>query len=242
MPLPPPPADLAGVSLFFDLDGTLIDIADAPDGVVVPDGLARSLARLSARMPGRLAVLSGRSLVQLDAILGDLAGSVAIGASHGAERRVPGEGRPPSAPPPALTDATEDMAAAAQRHGLLLERKTMGAALHYRRTPALAGVALEAARTAAARHGLVLQRGKMMIEIRAAGDKGTALADLLAMPAAAGTRPLFFGDDVTDEDGFVAAASAGGAGVLVGEPRATAARYGLPDPGAVRRWIADVAA
>jgi trehalose 6-phosphate phosphatase len=81
----------------------------------------------------------------------------------------------------------------------------------------------------------------MMVELRAPGDKGRALTALLQTPAMAGTTPLFFGDDVTDEDGFAAAAAAGGAGVLVGPPRETAATYRLPDPDAVRRWIEEAA-
>jgi len=89
----------------------------------------------------------------------------------------------------------------------------------------------------AAQFGVTLQRGKMMIELRSAGDKGKAITALLATPAMAGTRPLFFGDDVTDEDGFVAAADAGGAGVLIGEPRATAALYRLNDVSALHAWI-----
>ncbi|MGJ3629024.1 trehalose-phosphatase [Sphingomonas sp. MMS24-JH45] len=78
----------------------------------------------------------------------------------------------------------------------------MGAALHYRRTPALEAVADRIAQNMAARHDLVLQRGKMMVELRAPGDKGRAIVALLDMPAMRGTRPLFFGDDVTDEGRF----------------------------------------
>lgn len=240
--LPPPPVVVEGRSLFFDLDGTLVDIAEVPDAVVVPPTLAAAAARLAAAMPGRLAILSGRSLAQLDTILGPFARTVAVAASHGAEQRLPGDARPAAAPPAALAAAASELSDAADRHGLLLERKTMGAALHYRRTPALEPVALATAEVVAARYGLVLQHGKMMVELRAPGDKGRALAALLETPAMAGTRPLFFGDDVTDEDGFAAAAAAGGAGVLVGPPRATAARFGLPDPHAVRLWVEEAAA
>lgn len=238
--LPPPPTSVDGASLFFDLDGTLLDIAEVPDAVVMPPSLAAAVERLVARLPGRIAILSGRSLAQLDAILGPFARTVAIAASHGAEQRIPDDDTPAPSPPAALAAATDDLAAVAHRYGLLLERKTLGAALHYRRTPALESVAGGAAERAAAQHGLTLQRGKMMVEVRAPGDKGSALTALLGRPAMAGTRPLFFGDDITDEDGFVAAASAGGAGVLVGPARETAARYRLPDPDAVRRWIEEV--
>ncbi len=77
----------------------------------------------------------------------------------------------------------------------------------------------------------------MMVELRVDGDKGRAVAALLNLPGMADTVPLVFGDDITDEDGFVAAERAGGAGVLVDKPRETRARYHLPDVAAVHAWI-----
>lgn len=232
-----PPLPLADASIFFDLDGTLIDIAETPDGVDVPAPLLAALGRLADARPGRVAILSGRSLEQLDRLLGPFAARVAVAGSHGAERRLPGEEAGDLPAPAALAAATRALGDIAEAHGLLLERKTMGSALHYRHAPGREEIAVSAAGVLAARHGLVLQRGKMMVELRAPGDKGRALAALLDEPSMRGTRPLFFGDDVTDEDGFVAAARAGGAGVLVGPARESAARYRLDDPAAVRDWI-----
>jgi trehalose 6-phosphate phosphatase len=129
-------------------------------------------------------------------------------------------------------------AVAATRPGVVVERKTLGVALHYRLAPEHGADALAAADRLAAEHGLRLQRGKMMAEVRADGDKGRAVAALAAEAAMAGYPPLVFGDDVTDEDGFAAAARLGGAGVLVGEPRETHAAHALPDVAAVRSWLA----
>jgi trehalose 6-phosphate phosphatase len=81
----------------------------------------------------------------------------------------------------------------------------------------------------------------MMVELRAPGDKGLAVDALMATAAMAGTRPLVFGDDLTDEDGFAAAAAHGGAGVLIGASRATAAGFALPDVAALRRWLGAMA-
>ena len=120
---------------------------------------------------------------------------------------------------------------------MLVERKTLGAGLHYRLAPEHEADALALAEELAAKHGLYLQRGKMMAEVRADGDKGRAVASLVTGAAMAGTTPLVFGDDVTDEAGFAAAARLGGSGVLVGLPRDTAAAYALPDVAAVRRWL-----
>jgi len=236
---PSPPPLARGMALFLDFDGTLVELAPRPDAVAVDDALRALLHRLATALPGRVAVVSGRALATLDALLGpDLAASLALAGSHGAELRAPrlavADNRAAAA---ALAPATAELAAAAAAHGLLFEGKTLGAALHYRLTPDLAGVALAAAEDVARRHGLVLQHGKMMVEVRAAGDKGQAVERLMATQPFAGSTPIFLGDDVTDEEGFAAAARAGGWGVLVGPARAGAARYGLPDVTAVRAWL-----
>ncbi|MGJ3629025.1 trehalose-phosphatase [Sphingomonas sp. MMS24-JH45] len=95
----PAPFDVAGTSLFFDLDGTLIEIAEEPDAVVVPDSLAAAIDRLAEAMPGRVAIVSGRSLAQLDRILGRFAHLFAVAGSHGAEQRLPGVAQEPVPPP-----------------------------------------------------------------------------------------------------------------------------------------------
>ena len=82
----------------------------------------------------------------------------------------------------------------------------------------------------------------MMIELRAGGhDKGSGIATLMAEPPFAGTVPVFAGDDLTDEAGFVAVAKLNGIGVLVGPERPTAARYRLPDVASVRSWLEQAA-
>lgn len=233
-----PPMALSGKSLFFDFDGTLVDLADTPDAVIVDAALIDLLERLAARLPGRMAIISGRAIDQLDRMLGAFAADVAIAGSHGADLRVPGIPHVPAGKPAMLADATAAMRTFADSYGLLLESKSHGVALHYRLAPAMEPVALATAEEIATRTGLTLQHGKMMVELRAPGDKGRAIATLLATPAMAGTAPLFFGDDLTDEAGFAAAASAGGAGILIGEMRTSAALYRLPDVAALRAWMA----
>ena len=90
----------------------------------------------------------------------------------------------------------------------------------------------------ARRRGLILQHGKMVAELRPAGaDKGDALRALMREPSFTGARPLFVGDDLTDEHAFAAAAELGGAGILVGPARPTAARYRLESVNAVAAWL-----
>src|SRR3546814_5187162 len=73
LPLPPPLSDWTvrqPVALFLDFDGTLVDIAETPDAILVPDDLARRLEGLAARIDGRLALITGRSLVDIGGHLG----------------------------------------------------------------------------------------------------------------------------------------------------------------------------
>ena len=120
----------------------------------------------------------------------------------------------------------------------VVEEKPFGAALHYRQAPD-AGAACDAlAETIAARTGLTLQHGKMVAELRVpGGDKGDAVRRFMAEPPMAGARPVFVGDDLTDEAGFRAAEALGGWGILVGGPRATAAHYGLSGVKDVHEWL-----
>ncbi len=228
---------MARQSLFFDFDGTLVDIAATPDSIVVPPALLEALRTLSGHMPGRIAIVSGRSLAQLDMFLGSFAREIAVAGSHGAELRAPGGETQTVERPAGLDRASMAIAHFARDHDLYFERKTLGVAVHYRLTPALEAEATQLAETLARQYGLRLQRGKMMVELRVDGDKGRAVAALLNLPGMADTVPLVFGDDITDEDGFVAAERAGGAGVLVDKPRETRARYHLPDVAAVHAWI-----
>ncbi len=234
----PPLPDPATTALFLDFDGTLVELAARPEAVVVEDALLALIDRLAAAMPGRVAIVSGRSVAQLDGFLGTRGPLLAIAASHGAELRTPANGHSLPGRSPALDAAAAEMAAFATRNDIVFETKSLGAALHYRARPELEAEASAAAAQVAATHGLTFQPGKMMAEVRLPGDKGAGLRALFADEAMAGATPWFFGDDVTDEDGFAAAAALGGAGVLIGPARATQARYRLDGVTALRDWLA----
>lgn len=238
--LAPPPAKLLdGASLFLDFDGTLVEIAERPDAVAVDARLNRLVRGLATRLDGRIAIVSGRGAAEIDALFGGA--GFAIGGSHGAELRHGGETMGPGRPI-ALDEALARMRAfAAGTPGLIVEAKPLGAGLHFRGAPHAEDACRTFAGELAEATGLTLQQGKMVFELRAPGDKGAAIAALMALPPFAGSRPIFLGDDLTDEPGFAAAARLGGAGVLVGPVRDTAARYRLPDVAAVLRWLETVA-
>ncbi len=234
---PPPPGLLDGAALFLDFDGTLVELADAPDAIAVPAALVPMLERIRRRLDGRIAIVSGRSLVDLERHL-PLHG-IAFSGSHGLELQLADGTRLPLSVPIGLDDVREKVEAfAAAADGLLVEEKPAGIALHYRQAPREAERADAFMSALARKRGFSVQRGNMVVELRPEGaTKGDALKAFMTEPKFHGARPVFVGDDLTDEHAFEAAAALGGAGVLVGQPRESAARYRLPSVAAVAAWL-----
>jgi trehalose 6-phosphate phosphatase len=227
------PKSADGHAFFLDFDGTLVDIAPTPDAVIVPPSLPALLTRLEARAGGALAVVSGRTVAAIDHLLDPL--RLTVAGVHGAEVRLAGGERLPMAVPASIAAAREIFRGCMARFpALLLEDKGAALSLHYRAAPELEHEALACAQQAlAAAPGLALQRGKMVVEVRPAGvDKGRALAALMERAPFRGRVPVAVGDDLTDEHMFAVAARLGGAAIRVG------AGADLPDPGAVRAWLA----
>ena len=240
---PPPPLAAATHALLLDFDGTLVDLVDRPDDVVADEALVALLGRLMGTFGGRVALVSGRSVAQIEGFLGNAVPAITMIGSHGAELRL-GQRRVTADRPAALIAAERALAEAfAGEDGVVVEVKSLGVALHYRMVgrdaaPAIEDTARRIMERFVGRDGLVLQEGKMMIELRTGGhDKGSGITALLGHAPFAGCVPVFAGDDVTDEAGFEAVAAHCGIGVLVGPERPTTARYRLRDVAAVRGWL-----
>jgi len=236
--LPGPPHDLLDhASLFLDLDGTLVEIASRPDGIQVDDRLRGILANLSIALRGRVAIISGRPAKDIRAFFPG--SSFAIAGSHGIEILWPdGRMRQPSDVPLSQGVLDQIRHFSAAHPGVLIERKPFGIAFHYRLSPADEQACHDFARGLAMNGGFAVQTGKMVIEVKLlATDKGHAMDCLLASPAMKGTIPVFIGDDDTDEAGFRRAQQLGGAGILVGPPRATGARYQLANVDETLKWL-----
>ena len=208
----------------------------------VPERLCRMLEQLQRASAGALALVSGRSLEQLDRLFAPLRLSAA--GLHGLERRnLLGGAVERRVPDRAiLRRARARLAAFAEAvEGVLLEDKGLTLALHYRQAPDAAARAVAVAEAAAAESGgaLVLLRGKMVCELKPPGvDKGQAIVAFMAEPPFAGRRPVFAGDDVTDEAGFAAINALNG--VSVRNRRRAVDRSGVSPRG--RRRGADLAA
>lgn len=228
-----PPFDRT--ALLLDMDGTLLDIAPTPDSVVVAPGLPESLRTLSFHLRGALAIVTGRPIETVDALLGDAVPAVA-GEHGGVVRRAPNQTaeRPDLPfPPDAWLREAERLEAAWP--GSLLERKAHGFALHFRNAPE-AEMPIHARLSAliAGSPEFWMPPALMLWEIRPVGaDKARGVRVLMERAPFAQRLPLFIGDDVTDEDGMRAARALGGAGLRV------APAFG--DPAGVRAWLSHAA-
>ena len=231
-----PPLLDRSAALYLDFDGTLADIALRPDGVVVREPLPALLAAMSARLGGAVAVITGRRLADVDALLAPLC--LPGAGLHGAELR-PDAGHVIRMPAPAALGALADTLR--ERFGtdgrLIVEDKGAAVALHFRLAPEREAECVAAMRALAAAAGLDVIAGSRVVEARPRGvDKGGALRALASAAPFAARRPVFVGDDVTDEDGFRAAAALGGHGIKVGAG-ATAARYRILEVPEVHAWM-----
>lgn len=227
-------APLAGFAYFLDVDGTLLEIKPRPEDVVADASLRLLLTELMTASGGALALVSGRTIDDLDRIFTPLIFPAA--GLHGAETRLP-DGTRTSSSGRAMDGLRQPLADfVAQHSGLRLEDKGAALAVHFRQTPALAEEVLEFLGELARKSGLAVQPGKMVAELKESHhDKGSGIAALFAKPPFSGRRPVFIGDDLTDESGFLFVNENGGISVRAGlAGPATYARYRLPGPASVR--------
>lgn len=229
-------------ALFLDLDGTMIDIAPRPEEVVAPKQLICTLAALNRKLDGALAVVSGRPIAAIDALLDPV--RLAAAGVHGAEVRFdPNATNVDRAAPPIPNGVRWLLAPLAAIPGVLIEDKTVAIAVHFRQAPAAAERLGQTVRAAVAAHKtdqLTIIPGKCVYEIKHARfSKGTALAEFMARAPWGSRRPVYIGDDVTDEAAFAELPRWGGLGLAVGQDRPGAtARFATAAE--VRGWLASL--
>ena len=226
-------------ALFPDVDGTLLHLADTPEAVEVSEHLRGVVQALLPLLGGAVALISGRGLDDLDRLFAPL--KLPAAGLHGLEHRG-ADGRSRMLGDPGMLDAWRRPLAdfAAAHNGVLLEDKGRALALHYRKAPDLAAECRHLVAQLTARHGEGLRviDGKMVLEVKPRlADKGEAVRCFLAEPPFAGRRPVFIGDDVTDEDAFLAVNALDGYSIRVGDYPNSRARYRLADVDAVIAWL-----
>jgi trehalose 6-phosphate phosphatase len=236
-----PAMDLDACALLLDIDGTLLDFAPTPREVKVPFGLIPTLRGLLERSSGALALVSGRSLEDIDWIFApERFPSV---GGHGAEMRLSTDGEAVATHAPPMTpDLKRRFAAIAELHsGILLEDKGYSLALHFRQAPQAENAiydAVSAIRADLPNAPIEVLPGKFVCEIKHSGfTKATGVLELMTHEPFKGRRPVFLGDDVTDETVFAIMPDFDGLSFSVGrEAKGVAGQFS--EPAEVRRWLA----
>ena len=228
-------------AILLDIDGTLLDLAPTPREVFVPAGLAETLKRLLERTSGALALVSGRSLNDVDLIFAP--DQFPVVGGHGAEMRLATDNEAvASHAPPMDKELKRRLAAIAKLSpGILLEDKGYSLALHYRLAPQAEKAIYDAVsqiRAELPNAAIEVLPGKCVCEIKHAGfTKATGVLELMNHEPFKGRTPLFIGDDVTDESVFAIMPDFGGLSFSVGR-RAQGVAGHFDEPNDVRQWLA----
>jgi trehalose 6-phosphate phosphatase len=228
-------------AILLDIDGTLLDLAPTPREVWVPPGLSKTLGRLLMRTSGALALVSGRSLNDIDLIFAPEQ-FPAVGG-HGAEMRISADSEAVAThAPPMDKELKRRLAAIAKLSpGILLEDKGYSLALHYRLAPHAEKAIYEAVsliRADLPNAPIEVLPGKCVCEIKHSGfNKATGVLELMTHEPFKGRRPIFIGDDVTDEAVFGIMPDLGGLAFSVGR-RAMGVADHFDEPRDVREWLA----
>ncbi len=231
---------LSETAILLDIDGTLLDLAPTPREVWVPPGLSKTLNRLLERTSGALALVSGRSLNDIDLIFAPVE-FPAVGG-HGAEMRVTADGEAAAHAPPMDKELKRRLAAIAKLSpGILLEDKGYSLALHYRLAPHAEKAIYEAVsliRAELPNAPIEVLPGKSVYEIKHSGfTKASGVRELMTREPFKGRRPLFIGDDVTDETVFAIMPDLNGLAFSVGR-RAKGVAGHFDEPRDVREFLA----
>lgn len=238
------PVNLREWAVFLDVDGTLIDLASTPTGIVIPEELPAQLFALSGLVGGAMALVTGRSIKSADSMFAPY--QFTIAGMHGSEvRSSSGEISRKMIDRTALDQARQELEKLTARWPqAIIEDKGLAIAMHYRLVPEAERAVQATMSTIHSRlgDGWKLQSGKMVVELLPSGtDKGSAIADFMSMPPFKGRKPLAIGDDLTDEAMFHFVNASNGRSVRVGEALfQSEARHKVQSANEVRAWIAAV--
>jgi trehalose 6-phosphate phosphatase len=235
--------DIRTSAVLLDVDGTLLDLAETPHSVAVPQRLKDALKALELQSGGATSFVSGRSIADLDRLFAPL--RLAAVAGHGAELRAPAGSTPRHYKAEIPDDLRQRlMEFGASQAGVLVEDKGYSLALHYRRAPQLSALAHAAVLAICADYPqceLDVLAGKFVLEVKPSGfNKGTGIRELMKSAPFRGRRPIFIGDDVTDEAAFAVLPEFDGLGFSVGRELPGVAGY-FQAPCDVRAWLYRVA-
>lgn len=239
------------IALLLDFDGTLVTYASETRLVPIIDpGLPDLLERLGEDTDGATAIVSGRGVNELQRLLGPI--RLPILGTHGFEFRAHPEAtielESTASGTHDVLDGLDRLYAqssewALKHRGVSAERKALTVVVHFHDAPEMADLAYQFARDACNDNpGFALQAGRGVAEFRPANaDKGSAIRRLMGKAPFSGRRPVFIGDDLADEAGFLVVNSLGGISIKVG-PGESAAPFSLAAPRDVLAYLGSIVA
>ena len=239
----PPVPNLSGIALFLDIDGTLVEHASHPDGVIVSPDLRELLCDLNQKLDGAMAFVTGRNLAMVERLFGQI--GIAAAGTFGIElmcRDAHITGHEAAACVAPVFEKLEIKFFGVE--GVYFEYKGPVLAVHTRAAPdALPSV------IAACRETLsLLPSGYRLVEGHAGAEflpegatKSAAIAWFMNRPPFRSRTPVFLGDDTPDEVGFDWTNQKGGMSVRIGPEMPTLASHGLQTVGEVHDWLKQLA-
>ena len=234
---------LSETAILLDIDGTLLELMPTPREVFVPEGLSATLNGLLSRTSGAMALVSGRSLNDIDLIFAPDQ-FPAVGG-HGAEMRLTTDTEAVAVHAPPLDKELKRRLATIAKlsPGILLEDKGYSLALHYRLAPHAEKAIYEAVsliRADLPNAPIEVLPGKCVCEIKHSGfTKASGVRELMTHEPFKGRRPLFIGDDVTDETVFAIMPDFDGLAFSVGRHAHGVAGH-FDSPADVRAFLAQL--
>lgn len=228
-------------AFFFDIDGTLANIQATPEAVTIPPAVIKQLILLSKNSSGALAIVSGRPLSQIDALIKPL--DCAAAGTHGAEiRTLQGDIYRVEIASDQLRAIEQQLSAKTENFaGILIEKKPSAFALHFRQAPSFEQPLFELATEIVEQYPkFIIQPGKFVWEIKPQQcDKGVAIKTLMDTEPFKGRLPVFIGDDITDEAGFRTVNQLQGLSIKVGAGK-TAADCRLDSVEQLYQWLSKI--
>jgi trehalose 6-phosphate phosphatase len=237
----PSPPDLAGGgwALFLDIDGTLLEHAAHPDAVSVEPGLCRLLAELQREMDGALAFVTGRSIAAVDRLFSPL--KLPVAGLYGLEHRLKPDGLVETADEPAdIAALANEIEAEFAGRNVYVERKGPILAIHTRAAPHLLDRSIQLVEQALKRlpRGYRVLPGNAGVELMPLeAAKGAAVRRFMGTAPFQGRRPVFLGDDTSDENAFETVNAWRGISVRIRPEAETAADYALANVAAALEWL-----
>ena len=229
-----------GIALFLDIDGTLVEIEDEPRLVKIPENLKRVISLLDECLDGALALVTGRTIRDVDKLFEPL--KLPVSGKHGSEHRDKLGRRYKSGYNISLKIAgiIEELDIFTRKNsGIILENKKETIALHYRLNPAIESDVKIFMNNLISNHkNLEILNGKMVAEIRSKYiHKGTAISKFMSKKPFLGKTPFFFGDDISDEDGFATINSMNGVSISINPRLHSKANFRLESVASVIHWL-----